>query len=326
MAFPLGASYTGGAPNPAYSGTFIPEVWSGKLVEKFYKATVLGAVANTDYEGEIKNYGDKIQIRSRPDVTIADYRANMELAVTRPSVAKQTMNIDKGKYFNLALDDVMEVQSDIDQLSIWAEDAAEQMKITIDNDVLNTGLVGNGAAANQGNTAGAISSSYRLGTAPLPAYINKVAAGTGAGDSALNDRAVVDFVVDCGSVLDEQNIPETGRWMVIPAWVAGLIKQSDLKDASLSGDGTSILRNGRLGMIDRFTLYISNVLTADATYTSSYPVLFGTKAGFSFASQVTHMETIRSERTFSNLLRGLQVYGYKAVNNVALGTAWARRG
>jgi len=326
MSFPLGSPYSGSAPATAYSGTFIPEVWSGKLVEKFYKATVLGAVANTDYEGEIKNYGDKVQIRSRPDVTIADYEANMELAVTRPSVAKQTMNIDKGKYFNLALDDVMEVQSDIDQLSIWAEDAAEQMKINIDNDVLNTGLVGNAAAANMGNTAGAISSSYRIGTSAAPAYINKVAAGTGAGNDASNDRAVVDFIVDCGSVLDEQNIPESGRWMVIPAWVAGLIKQSDLKDASLSGDGTSILRNGRLGMIDRFTLYISNVLTADSVYENSFPVLFGTKAGFSFASQVTKMETIRSERTFSNLLRGLQVYGYKVVNGVALGSAYVRRG
>ena len=326
MSFPLGSPYSGSAPATAYSGTFIPEVWSGKLVEKFYKATVLGAVANTDYEGEIKNYGDKVQIRSRPDVTIADYEANMELAVTRPSVAKQTMNIDKGKYFNLALDDVMEVQSDIDQLSIWAEDAAEQMKINIDNDVLNTGLVGNAAAANMGNTAGAISSSYRIGTSAAPAYINKVAAGTGAGNDASNDRAVIDFIVDCGSVLDEQNIPESGRWMVIPAWVAGLIKQSDLKDASLSGDGTSILRNGRLGMIDRFTLYISNVLTADSVYENSFPVLFGTKAGFSFASQVTKMETIRSERTFSNLLRGLQVYGYKVVNGVALGSAYVRRG
>ena len=79
-------------------------------------------------------------------------------------------------------------------------------------------------------------------------------------------------------------------------------------------------------MIDRFTLYISNVLTADATYTSSFPVIFGTKAGFSFASQVTKMETIRSERSFANLLRGLQVYGYKVVNSVALGSAWVRRG
>ena len=333
MPFPVsGSPFAGSSPSPAYSGTFIPEVWSGKLVEKFYKATVLGAVANTDYEGEIKNYGDKVQIRSRPTITIADYQADLDLAVQRPSVAKQTLNIDKGKYFNLALDDVMEIQSDIDQLSIWAEDASEQMKITVDDDVLNTGLVGSAdiPAANKGNTAGAISGDIRLGAdtgvgGVDALYVAKENTGTGAGNDASNYQGVVDFIVNAGQVLDEQNIPETGRWMIIPAWLASMIKKSELKDASLSGDGTSTLRNGRLGMIDRFTLYISNVLTASATNAANYPVLFGTKAGFTFASQFTKLETIRSERSFSNLLRGLQVYGYKVVNGVALGNAWVRK-
>jgi hypothetical protein len=144
MAFPVGTPWSGSNPSTAYSGTFIPEVWSGKLVEKFYKATVLGAIANTDYEGEIKNFGDKVQIRSIPTITIRDYSAEIDLVVDRPSEAKQTLNIDKGKYFNVALDDVMEVQADIDQLSIWAEDASEQMKITIDGDVLNGGTAGDG--------------------------------------------------------------------------------------------------------------------------------------------------------------------------------------
>ena len=61
-------------------------------------------------------------------------------------------------------------------------------------------------------------------------------------------------------MLDEQNIPEQGRWIVMPAWAAALIKASELRQAYLSGDQTSILRNGRLGMIDRFTLYVSNLL------------------------------------------------------------------
>ena len=65
------------APNPAYSGVFIPEIWSSKLVEKFYDATVLAAIANTDYEGEIQKYGDTINIRQRPDVTINDYSPDM---------------------------------------------------------------------------------------------------------------------------------------------------------------------------------------------------------------------------------------------------------
>jgi hypothetical protein len=28
---------------------FIPEIWSGKLIEKFYDSTVLAAISNTDY-------------------------------------------------------------------------------------------------------------------------------------------------------------------------------------------------------------------------------------------------------------------------------------
>ncbi len=332
MTYPVsGSPWSGSSPATAYSGTFIPEVWSGKLVEKFYKATVLGAIANTDYEGEIKNYGDKVQIRSRPTITIADYEANMDLVVQRPSEPKQTMTIDKGKYFNLALDDVMEIQADIDQLSIWAEDAAEQMKIAVDEDVLNdatTGLVNNADidAANVGNSAGLISADIRLGTDGSPTFVAKVEQGTGVGNDNSNDMAIVDYIVNCGQVLDEQNIPESGRWMVIPAWVASLIKKSDLKDASLSGDGTSILRNGRLGMIDRFTLYVSNVLAPPSGYATAYPVLFGTKAAFSFAAQFTKLETIRSERSFSNLLRGLQVYGYKVVNGVAIGNGFISKG
>lgn len=327
--------FAGSNPTTAYAGTFIPEVWSGKLVEKFYKATVLGAIANTDYEGEIKNFGDKVQIRSRPTITIADYEVNMDLVVQRPSEPKQTMNIDKGKYFNLALDDVIEVQQDIDQLSVWAEDASEQMKITIDSDVLNGTTAGNGTgivnnadlvAANIGNTAGAISAGYRLGTDGAPTFIGKVEQGTGVGDTNANDMAVVDYIVNAGSVLDEQNLPENGRFIVIPAWLAGMIKKSDLKDASLAGDGTSILRNGRLGMIDRFTVYLSNILVPPTGYTTAYPVIFGTKAALSFASQYTNLETLRSERSFSNLLRGLQVFGWKIVNPVAMGLGFVSKG
>lgn len=322
-------------PSPAYAGVFIPEVWSGKLVEKFYKATVLGAVANTDYEGEIKNFGDKVQIRSRPDIAISNYEVNMDLVPTRPSVAKQTMNIDKGKYFNLALDDVIEVQQDIDQLSIWAEDASEQMKIQIDSDVLNGAVAGDGSgvvnnadlvAANIGNTAGAISASFRLGTDGAPTFVNKAGQGTEAGNDASNDMHVTDYLVNCGTVLDEQNLPESGRFVVIPAWLAGLIKKSDLKDASITGDGSSILRNGRLGMIDRFTVYLSNILVPPTGYTSAYPVIFGTKAALSFASQFTNLETLRSERSFSNLLRGLQVFGWKLVNPKALGLGFVSKG
>lgn len=328
MSFPIaGSAWSGAAPSPAYAGIFIPEIWSGKLLEKFYAATVLGAIANTDYEGEIQNKGDTVHIRTRPTITVADYEANMDLVIQRPSSNMIDLSIDQAKYFNLALDDVMEIQSDLDQMSMWAEDASEQMKISIDSEVLSyLGTTTDIAAANRGITAGAISANIRLGTAAAPLYVNKVGSGTEAGDSTSNDQSIVDFIVNAGQVLDEQNIPESGRWMVIPAWVAAMIKKSDLKDASLSGDGTSILRNGRLGMIDRFTLYLSNLLPTLDSAVDTTSVFFGTKAALTFAAQFTKMETIRSERSFSNLLRGLQVFGYRVVNGVAMGRAVIARG
>lgn len=330
MAYPVGTPWSGSNPSPAYAGTFIPEIWSGKLIEKFYDATVLGAIANTDYEGEIQNMGDTVNIRQRPDVTINNYQANQDLAIERPSAAIVQLLIDQGKYFNVALDDVMEVQSDIDQLSIWAEDAAEQMKIAIDTDVLdfltNVAAVGNGyddvAAENKGQTAGRVSGDIYLGTNGLVAEAVVVDNSGAAETNTQTDP--ISYILRCGQVLDEQNIPETGRWMVIPAWLAARIKGSDLKDASLAGDGTSILRNGRLGMIDRFTLYMSNLLL-DSETAGAFPIIFGTNAALTFAAQFTKMETIRSERSFSNLLRGLQVYGRKVITGRAMGVGFVRK-
>src|SRR3954470_21164298 len=138
MAFPLSGAgttppiYPVGStqPSPAYSGTFIPEIWSGKLIQKFYNATVLAAISNTDYEGEIRSYGDKVNIRTIPSVTIRDYLAGGDLSMERPASPIVTLLIDKGKYFNTILDDVHKIQSDINQMSLWSDDASQQMKIT----------------------------------------------------------------------------------------------------------------------------------------------------------------------------------------------------
>src|SRR3954470_8849222 len=90
---------TASTPNPSYSGTFIPEIWSGKLIEKFYASTVLAAISNTDYEGEIKNKGDKVKIRKKPTINIKDYKADGALEIERPSSNIVELTIDKGKYF-----------------------------------------------------------------------------------------------------------------------------------------------------------------------------------------------------------------------------------
>lgn len=317
MAITPGTPYLGTTPSPAYSGnpatgSFIPEIWSGKLIEKFYAATVLAAIANTDYEGEIKELGDKVKIRTKPTITIRDYTLDQALQVERPSSPTVELTIDYAKYFNLVLDDVMELQSDLNLLSMWADDASEQLKIVIDTAVLGL-LDASVDLNNKGSAAGKISGSIDLGASGAPAVITPATA--------------LDYIVDMGTVLDEQNIPETGRWLVLPPWFAGMIKKSDLRNASISGDGVSLLRNGRLGMIDRFTLYASNLLpTATEGSQTATRIFSGHPHGLTFASQISKVETLRSEQTFGTLLRGLQVYGAKVLDGIAVSELYCVKG
>jgi hypothetical protein len=318
-AFPIASGGTlypaGGQANTLGATGFIPEIWSGKLIEKFYASTVLAAISNTDYEGEIKNQGDKVHIRTKPTITILDYQADMALALQRPSGNIIDLLIDKGKYFNTILDDVMDVQSDLNMLSMWSDDAAEQMKITIDSAVL-LGLKDQAASpANRGAAAGKITGTINLGvtsTGPLAIVARSPAAGK---------VEILDAILRMGQCLDEQNIPETGRWLVLPTWAATLIKMSELREAYLSGDATSMLRNGRIGMVDRFTLYTSNLLpsgVAAGLVAGEYLMFAGHAHGLTFASQMTRMETLRSEMTFGTIMRGLQVFGYKVLDGTAI--------
>jgi hypothetical protein len=296
-------AYATSSGHPQYTGNFIPEIWSGKLIENFYDATVLSAISNTDYEGEIRNMGDTVNIRTTPEITIQTYVKGQTLSVENPDKAKLQLIIDKGEYFACVEDDVDQVQTDMNLMDMWSKDASERMKIKIDQRVL-TDLLPDVSANNKGTAAGAISGNIDLGVAGTP--------------EALTTTNVIGKIVDMGTVLDEANCPEGDRFLVIPAKMAGLIKQSDLKDASITGDGSTPLRNGRLGMIDRFTVYVSHNLKK--TSGGEFSVIGGHKMGFTFASQMTNMETIRSETTFGNIIRGLQVYGYKVVKPEALAT------
>lgn len=286
--------------HPSYTGNFIPELWAGKLIENFYDATVVAAISNTDYEGEIKNYGDTVNIRTTPELTIRTYVKGQTLDVENPDKAKIQLLIDQGEYFAAVEDDVDKVQADINLMDTWSKDASERMKIKIDQNVLQN-ILTDINSNNKGSTAGAISGDIDLGVTGTPVAITK--------------SNILDYIVDVGTVLDEANAPESDRFLVMPAKMCGYIKKSDLKDASLSGDGTSIMRNGRIGMIDRFTIYMSHNLLKSG---SEFNLIAGHKMGLTFASQMTNMETLRSTTTFGDIVRGLQVYGYKVTKGEAL--------
>ena len=309
--------YPAGSTSTDYvAAGFIPEIWSGKLIEKFYAATVLAAISNTDYEGEIKSYGDRVKIRTKPTLIINNYLVNGDLALQRPAGSSVELTIDQGKYFAAIIDDVIEKQSDINNMSLWSDDASEQMKIVVDTDVL-TFLLNQANSANRGLNAGLISGNINLGVTGTP--IASVGRNPQTGQVE-----IIDILLRLGQALDEQNIPETGRWVVMPTWATFQIKRSELREVFVSGDSVSILRNGKFGQIDRFTIYASNLLpngVAAGLAAGEWVIFAGHAHGLTFASQLTNVETIRSERTFGQILRGLQVYGRQVLDNKALAQA-----
>lgn len=296
---------------PQHSGTFVPAQWSGKLNDKFYDATVFGEITNNDWEGEISDVGDKVMIRTTPDIAIGNYTKGQELAAEHPESDVIELRIEHGKYFNFQVDDVDVYQSDIDVMDDWAEDASERMKIEIDTDIL-ADVWADAAADNTGSTAGRKSGAFDMGETGAPV--------------ALDKSNIVNYLVDAGSVLSESSIPEQDRFIVLPPVFTGMIAKSELKDASLAGDEESIVRNGRLGRIGRFVVYESNLLPLVTDGTDSvYPCIFGHKSAITFASQMTRLRRIEDAKYFGEFVQGLNVFGYEVVKGDALGVLYAKR-
>ena len=197
MPYPVTGQFN---TSTAYSGSFIPQIWSAKLNAKFYTASVFGEIANTNWEGDIKDMGDKVTINNVPDITVSDYTPGGGLNYQVPTPSTLTMNIDKGKYFAFQCNDVLEYQSKPKLMDMFSNDASMQMKVSIDSTVIYNTFK-SAAAANVGATAGVRSSSYALGTDDTPITL-----------SASN---ILTTLTAFSGVLDEQNVPETDRWLII---------------------------------------------------------------------------------------------------------------
>jgi len=263
---------------------FIPEVFSKKLQAKFYAQTVLSEVTTNEYEGEISGLGNKVNIRTVPAVTVADYTGSLSYSDVTSSTIE--LDINKAKSYAFKVDDILRMQADIDFMNEAAQDAAQNMKIAIEQDVFANVAAGS-SLTDINSTPADITSSTVLG-----------------------------HILSAGEQLDDNNIPEDGRFMIVNPAVATLIKQSELRQAYLTGDSVSPLRNGFIGKIDRFNMYVSNNLSTTSGVTSG---LYGHPKAIAYASQMTNTETVRLESSFGDGVRGLSVYGYKVILPTAIG-------
>lgn len=94
--------------------TFIPALWSARLLAHLDKNLVLGNLVNRDYEGEIKNLGDRVKINQIADVTIKDYKKGTDLVYDDTDGTPTELVIDQQKYFALKVNDVDAAQANID--------------------------------------------------------------------------------------------------------------------------------------------------------------------------------------------------------------------
>lgn len=263
-------------------------------------------------------------ITTAPTITVSPYTVGTNLTYQVPTPDTVELLIDKGFYFAFQINDVLAYQAKPDLMDMFAADAAEQMRIKIDSTVLYNTFT-QVAAANKGATAGAQSGAYNLGTDSSPITL-----------TAAN---VVQKVLELASVLDEQNVPDSDRWLIIDPATRALLFQSDLAKVYVTGDDTSPVRNGKIGTIDRFTVYVSNNLpkgaagtatpwvsgdgsensiTTSGTVAKRKAIIAGHKSALTFASQVTKMETVRNPNDFGDYIRSLNVFGYKVVRPEAM--------
>jgi hypothetical protein len=297
----------------SYSGTFIPSVWSSKLNVKFYAATTFGDVSNTNWEGDIKSMGDKVVINNIPSITINTYSVGTALTYEVPAPNTIELQVDKGYYFGVNVSDVLEYQAQPNLMDMFTTDAANQMKIQVDRECLQAVVTGCDAA-NVGATAGKISGSYSFGTDLAPITLT---ASAGAGN-------ILQTITAMASALDEQNVPESDRFLILTPVERNMLMSSNLAQAQFMGDATSIVRNGKIGRIDRFDVYVSNLLPKAAAGQDYFGVALGSalkrhamyaghKSAWTFASQINKVESIPNPSDFGQLVRGLVIYGRKVV-------------
>lgn len=273
---------------------FKPEVWAAQALTSLRKTLVYAGpdVVNHDYEGEIKKVGDTVHIKMLGDVTVRTYNSGDTITYEDLADAEMTLKVDQSDYFAFKVDDIDRAQAG-DEMAQRTDNAAYKMAAKVDGYV--SGLYTQVQSANV------------IGTTSIT-----------TGDAAY------DALVDLKVKLDEANVEDNGRYVIVPSWYHGLLlKSANFINAEKSADGGQALRNGLVGRAAGFDIRKSNtvpIITGD-----DYAVTAGVKSAISFADQVTETEPLRLQNTFASAVRGLHVYGAKVIRPDAMAVLTASR-
>lgn len=331
-----------GAPDysTGSASQFIPAVYSALLVKKFYPKCIGTQISNTDYEGDIKEQGDTVYIRTRPTIETFRYKKGMVLPVQNPASPYVSLKIDQGEGFSFALDKVDEFQSDIDLMNAWAEDATEQMKQVIDMNILITiaaaGAVAGGQAATTivGYNAADPGPTMDQFTVAKGAIVNGAVTGKGttislgtsaAATSANTGNLITALLSKHQRYMNENNAPKEGRFAVLPFWCEQVLNDMNAANNSFglayaTGQNSANVIGGLPPKIAGFQIEFSNNLPASTQgVTDPTAVIFGHRYANTFATQITESRIIDNPFSFGKLMQGLQVYGFNIIKPNVMG-------
>lgn len=295
---------------------WVPEIYSKKVQLALRKASTVEAICNTDYMGEIKSFGDTVNIVKEPEMSVAAYtRGLTPLVNTALTDEELVLIIDKANYFHFQIDSLEKRFGHINFQEIASNNAAYKLKDTMDSEVM-ANMYAEAHAATAILTpiiaGGNAAKKLLFGSVAVPIAINH---GTGA-----LDVDPLNFMSRCAQVMDENNNPDEGRWFVAAPNYYNSLADTSSKLLSIDYNaGKGSLRNGLVasGLVRGFQMYKSNNLPASAGTTPV--VLFGHMRSTSAASAMNTVESFRSPTTFADEVRGLHVYGRKVLTTASIG-------
>lgn len=265
--------------------SFIPELWSARILDKLQPNLVYANLMNRNYEGEITQYGDTVHIASVGDVTVKAYTKNTDIAAPEDlSTEDTTLVIDQMKYFNFSIDDVDKAQMRTDLMDMYAANAAFSLRKDADAycaSILKAGTIGKNAGLGDDTTPLEL-------TEPGSAY---------------------DLLVQMQIALDEADVPDVGRWVVVPFAFKGLMEKDDRFVMTGTAQAENRLANGFVGRAAGFDIFTSNQVPN--TSKTKYKIIGSVPMAATFADQILETEAYRPEKRFADAMKGLHVYGAK---------------
>jgi len=294
---------------------FLPSVYSKKVLNFFRKASVVEAITNTDYAGEISAYGDSVKIIKEPVISVYDYTRGSDTTQTKLTDQELTLVVDSAKAFKFIVDDIETNMSHVNFKEVASSSAAYALRDSYDAAVIATMFSGVSSS----------SPDHVLGADNA----TDLAAGTFDGTGNLDigfgssEHDPIDVMARMARLLDEQNVPEEGRWFVASPDFYEQLGQASSKLLSVDFNaGQGSIRNGLVssGKLRGFDMYKSNNIAS--TTNAAGKCLAGHISSTATAQTIISTEVLRDPSSFGDIVRGLHVYGAKVLRGEALVSAF----